>query len=135
MTVKTVLEMMIPTQLIKINEPGNTGNDPLESGTVAYLLANSIYLKDEVEEEGMYRCAIDTSYIAIHLRDKPRFINLNIHDNVTISDFKNIMDNVHSQLMDMGITDEYEMSCILTASVSKNDGHTVIPVIVTIAKD
>ena len=45
------------------------------------------------------------------------------------------MDNVHSQLMDMGITDEYEMSCILTASVSKNDGHTVIPVIVTIAKD
>ena len=67
MSVKTVLEMMIPTQLIKINEPGNTGNDPLESGTAAYLLANSIYLKDDVEEEGMYRCAIDTSYIAIHL--------------------------------------------------------------------
>ena len=132
MKVRDLLKTMLPTQLVKINKKGNTGSDPLESGRVSELLKNSIYLDCNVEEGGVYRCAIDTSYIAIHILDKPNKIHINVYDTTTIKGFKRTMDTIFSDLENMGFKEDSEMSCDLVASVY--NGYRICPINIKISR-
>ena len=126
MKAREILKTMLPTQLVKINKKGNTGCDPLESGRASELLKNSIYLDCNVEEGGVYRCAIDTSYIAIYILDKPNKIVIHVYNTTTIKAFKRTMDTVFSGLENMGFKEDSEMSCDLMASVC--NGYRICPI-------